>query len=238
MRIFLSIISLLFILAHAEQVETKEQVQVEAKEQIEDKKSDETAKEQAKDPQKLGQFVLGVMLGAHTFKVDNEYYRNFIEIDGVDNSKLNFGFSEGVKIGYDFMFMPKHRLKLYADYIAAHFDGVRGGSIIQTGALNLDYQFNLTKMLGFFVGASMGMSFLDTKDLGSQVGFSIGGNAGISLSLLSWLELEFRLRVMSDAFVDKIAPNVDSVGTLVGATRQSVDFGDLMNFSVGLNFRF
>ena len=234
MKRFLIVMSVVFALAYAEEKE----IQTENKEGKEEQKSSEIIKEQTKDGQKSGQFVFGVMLGAHTLKVDNEYYKDFRDIDGIDNSRLSFGFSQGAKIGYDFIFMPRHRLKLYADYLAGYFGGVKGGSTIQTGALNLDYQFNLTSLVGFFVGANAGISFLNTRELGAQNAFIIGGNAGVSLSLLSWLELEFRLRVMSDTFADKIAPSVDSVGMMVGATRQSVEFGDLMNFSVGLNFRF
>lgn len=187
---------------------------------------------------KTGNFIVGIFGGFNTLTTENEYFKDFTELEGLDNSKNSIGLSYGIKAGYDFIIKPQHNLRLYLDYSGNNFfDKSSGKAYVNAILINLDYKYNFTDFVNFFIGLNANSVFLNTNYFEQQTSFGAGVNIGFILNLLPYLELETRMRFISDSFKEKNI-SVDSKGLQAGANIQKIDFSDLLNLSVGLNFKF
>lgn len=205
-----------------------------------------------KDSKSGNKIVLGVYGGLSMLKVDNEYEvrstansNRWEDIPGNYDKTLG-GFSWGGKLGYDLYFLPRHGLRIYADYMNTLLDSKEGtlGKInLHTIGVNLDYKFEIIAGLGIFAGAGAVYNILNTQYLGSNNYFGGSLNAGLSYQI--WLfEIELRVRYLiydTKETRSSYIPN-DVKALANGATDaniwHNVHTETPLSFHLGVNFRF
>ncbi|MCE3037277.1 hypothetical protein LW135_05460 [Helicobacter sp. faydin-H20] len=184
---------------------------------------------------KKGNIIIGIFSGINTLTTKNKYFNQLTELKGASHSTNSIALSYGLKIGYDFIIKPKHILRFYFDYSGNNFfDQASSKAYLNALFLNLDYRYGLIDLLDLFVGVHANTAFLNTQNYAQQVSFGGGINIGFILNLLPYLEFETRMRFISDS----LSPIQASLDREITATNRKVEFGDLLNFSVGINFKF
>lgn len=189
--------------------------------------------------QKNGNFVAGIFIGSQILSLDTDYYMGFIEIENIDNTKTTLGLNYAIKFGYDFLIHPKQYIRLYADYSGASLFAnlSSGNTTLHNITLNIDYRYNISDLIGVFIGANGGGILIDTQHLGFQSAVSAGINLGMIFNLLSYMELELRLRFMDSTLKEKNVA-LDTTAQNIGATSQKSEFGDFISTALGVNFKF
>ncbi|SQH72027.1 hypothetical protein [Helicobacter mustelae] len=150
-------------------------------------------------------------------------------LDSNKNSN-RFALSYGIKAGYAFIIKPEHSLRLFLDYnLDNFFASGRSYAFLQMLLLNLDYKYSLTQLVDVFVGINGNSAWLKTHDHGNSNSFGVGANIGMIFNLLSYLELEARLRFESNSFRKHFTQN---------GVQHKITFDGMLNFTVGINFKF
>lgn len=187
-------------------------------------------------------FVVGVYAGGSSMKIQHEYYKGANKNDELpgDYEKNLLGASYGIKAGYDVYFLPSHGVRIYLDYMHSYFnnkDSSLGIYSMHTTGINADYRFNV---FGFnvFAGAGLAYNAINTKYLGSLDTFGGSVNAGLSYTLLSFIELEFRVRYLIYDIPEKSSSNLVSPIPNETIKLHFVELESPINFHLGVNVKF
>ena len=108
---------------------------------------------------------------------------------------------------------------------------------MHTTGINADYRFNV---FGFnvFAGAGLAYNAINTKYLGSLDTFGGSVNAGLSYTLLSFIELEFRVRYLIYDIPEKSSSNLVSPIPNETIKLHFVELESPINFHLGVNVKF
>lgn len=225
--------------AEEQQTQLDEKQNLQEEEQKEASQEEETQEVALAPNYNRNGFVFGILGGASLMDSSFNYYNGIYEIEWLEHSKLGIGPNYGLRIGYDVYFLPQHGLRIYAEYMKSHLldsTTASGKANLHTFTLNADYKYEITERFGVFGGLNLDYSILDSHKIGTEKGLGVGINLGFTYAMASWSEFELGLRYLGNPFTDKVLPTLGPDAPKE-ATRQVIDFGDLLAIRIGFNFK-
>lgn len=221
----------------------EQQIQLDQKQELkvrgQEKCSQEEVQKRVVPNYNKSGFVLGILSGVSLMNSSFDYYAGIFEVEGSEYSRLGAGPNYGVRLGYDVYFLPQHGLRIYAEYMKSYLldsTTASGRANLYTFTLNADYKYEITEYFGVFGGLNLDYSILDSRKIGTEQGLGVGINLGFTYAMASWSEFELGLRYLGNPFADRALPTLDSNAPSI-ATRQVIDFGDLLAIRIGFNFK-
>lgn len=218
------------------------QKEIQQKQPVNQEQSNNQKEEQKEIFYNRNGFVIGVFGGASFIQAETEYDAFLGDFDFYDRKKLMIAPNYGIKLGYDIYFLPKHGMRIYADYIGSNFlneNNIVGKVNTHTLALNVEYKYEITEKFGVFAGANINYTLFDTQYFGLNGGFGFGVNAGFTYAVFSFMELELGVKYLGDSFREKthLPDSSAPAGLPIPPTSQKTDLGDFVGVRFGINFK-